>query len=66
MSSGFQQLELDDLSKKFPASSTPPGPSGDADLAPPLTHLEEARESTAASWAWATSAVFVAQLIVIF
>lgn len=63
MSSDF---ELHDLSDKFRASSTPPGASGDAALAPPLTHPEEPRESTTASWAWATSAVFVAQLIVTF
>jgi len=59
-------LELDDLSNKFRASSTPPGAPGDAGLAPPLTHLEEPSESTTASWAWATSSVFVAQLIIIF
>jgi len=59
-------LELDDLSNKFRASSTPPGAPGDAGLAPPLTHPEEPSESTTASWAWATSSVFVAQLIIIF
>ena len=60
MSSDF---ELDDLSNKFRPSSTPLGASEDAGLAPPP---EEPREGTTASWAWATSVVFVAQLIIVF
>jgi hypothetical protein len=59
MSSDF---ELHDLSNKFRPSSTPPAASADAGPVPPLTRPEESGDSTTASWAWAASAMFVAQV----
>ncbi len=61
MSSDF---ELDNLSNKSRATSTPPGASIDANLAPPQTDPQEVRESSSASWAWAASAMFVARHII--
>jgi hypothetical protein len=59
MSSDF---ELEDLSNKGQAASTPPDASLDPGLRPP-TYVEEPGESTTTTWAWATSVMFVEQSI---
>ena len=53
-------FELDDLSKKRRAASTPSDASSNPGLHPPA-YPEELKESTTASWTWVTSVMFVMQ-----
>lgn len=61
MSSTF---ELDDLSDKRRASSSPLDASVDPGPVPLTTTTEDLREGTTASWTWAASSMFVVRLSV--
>lgn len=57
-------LELDDLSDKRRASSSPLDAPVDPGPVPLTTNSEDFREGTTASWTWAASGMFVVRLSV--
>jgi hypothetical protein len=61
MSAAF---ELDDLSDKRRASSSPLDAAVDPGPAPLTANAEDLREGTTASWTWAASGMFVVRLSV--